>query len=73
MTTEDLLFEVLSAKDNKPEYWRDGQFVFNYIEQKYGDVAREVQFIDKIDCFYIDENIADFCKCVAERLTNRLN
>ena len=37
--------EVLSAMNSKPKKWRDGQFVFNYIDEKYG-VARSVQFID---------------------------
>ncbi len=50
---------IFSAMKNKPSYYRDGQFVFNYIDENYG-VARTVQFKDKIDCFYNDKNIEDF-------------
>ena len=43
----------------KPKEWRDGQFVFNYIDSVYG-VARQVQFDDKVDCYYLDKNIDEF-------------
>ena len=42
-----------------PTEWRRGQAVFNYIDQKY-NVARSVQFIDNVDCFYNDEAIDQF-------------
>lgn len=42
-----------------PTEWRRGQAVFNYIDQKY-NVARSVQFIDGVDCFYNDEVIDQF-------------
>lgn len=59
----DFKEDVLTAMKNKPEDWRDGQFVFNYINEKYG-VARYVQFIDGIDCFYCDDKIDQFIdKC----------
>jgi hypothetical protein len=51
--------EVLIAMLKKPNGWRDGQFVFNYIDEVYG-VARYVQFIDGVDCFYDDEKIDEF-------------
>lgn len=55
--------EILTAMKDKPKEWRDGQFVFNYINEKYG-VARYVQFIDGIDCFYNDDKIDQFIdKC----------
>ena len=55
--------EILTAMKDKPKCWRDGQFVFNYINEKYG-VARYVQFIDGIDCFYRDDKIDQFIdKC----------
>ena len=60
---DDFKEDVLTAMKNKPEDWRDGQFVFNYINEKYG-VARYVQFIDGIDCFYLDDKIDQFIdKC----------
>ena len=39
--------------------WRKGQSVFNYIDHTY-NVARTVQYIDNIDCFYNDDNIDEF-------------
>ena len=56
---EDFYNEVLSAIENKPKIWRDGQFVFNYIESEYG-VARDVEFVFDIDCYYNDDNIKEF-------------
>ena len=46
----------------KPKQSRNGQFVFNYIESVYGQVARISQFRDGIDSFYNDENIDAFIK-----------
>ena len=59
MTLEEFRTDVLTAMKNKPKNWRDGQFVFNYINDKYR-VARYVQFIDGVDCFYNDEKIDEF-------------
>ena len=59
MTVENLKNEVMSAMANKPQNWRNGQFVFNYIDDKYG-IARIVQYVDKVDCFYDDKNIDNF-------------
>jgi tagatose-1,6-bisphosphate aldolase non-catalytic subunit AgaZ/GatZ len=68
MTIDDLKQEIYTAMANKPKEWREGQFVFNYIEQVYGDVAREVQFKDRVDCFYVDSRIDKFIECVVKRL-----
>lgn len=51
--------EVLTAMQKKPKEWRDGQFVFNYIDEVYG-VARYVQFSEGVDCFYNDAKIDEF-------------
>lgn len=59
ITLEEFRDEVLTAMNSKTKNWRDGQFVFNYIDEKYG-VARSVQFIDGVDCFYDDSKIEDF-------------
>jgi capsid portal protein len=56
MTLEEFRTDVLTAMKNKPKEWRDGQFVFNYIDEKYR-VARYVQFIEDVDCFYNDNGI----------------
>lgn len=54
--------DVMSAMmKEKPTEMRKGQFVFNYIDKKYG-VARAVQFSEAIDCFYDDSKIEDFIK-----------
>lgn len=59
-TLEEFRNEVLDyAYNHKPVEWRYGQAVFNYIDEHY-NVARRVQFIDKIDCFYNDELIDQF-------------
>jgi len=59
MTLEEFRTDVLTAMKNKPKEWRDGQFVFNYIDEKYR-VARYVQFIEDVDCFHNDNNIESF-------------
>ena len=59
MTYHDFRNEVLGMMKLKPKDWRNGQFVFNYINENYG-VARQVQFIERIDCFYDDDQIEAF-------------
>lgn len=63
--------EVLKAMENKPKEWRNGQFVFNYIDENYAPVARQVQFIDKIDCFYRDDMIDAFIDACVLRINNQ--
>lgn len=58
-TIEELTQEVATAANTRPSYMRFGQFVFNYIEEHYG-VARQVQFIDGVDCFYCDDRVMEF-------------
>ena len=58
---------VYHLKYNKPRKWRDGQFVFNYIDCIYG-VAKDVQFKDGVDCFYDDTQIDEFIKMSAKRI-----
>lgn len=57
---EDFRKDVLKAVLNRPKWSRKGQACFNYIEEKYGNIARYVQFIDRIDCFYDDTAIDPF-------------
>jgi len=70
VTLEEFIQDIYSEMTNKPKEWRKGQFVFNYIEDNYGDVAREVQFQDKIDCFYNDDKIEEFIEACYKRLNN---
>lgn len=57
MTLEEFKNSIYSIE--KPSDWRDGQFVFNTIDELY-KVARKVQFENKIDCFYDDSKINQF-------------
>lgn len=59
MTIQDLREEVYTAMKDKPKEWRNGQFVFNYIDEVY-DVARDVTYEYDIDCFYDDDKIYPF-------------
>lgn len=68
MTSTELKVEVLKAMENKPKEWRKGQFVFNYIDEHYAPVARQVQFRDGIDCFYRDDMIDQFIDACALRI-----
>lgn len=59
-TFEKFQNEVLGWVNNcKPEEWRYGQAVFNYIDSIYS-VARDVQFLDGVDCYYNDNAIDQF-------------
>lgn len=68
MTLEELKKEVYTAMQDKPEKWRKGQFVFNYIDSKYW-VADTVQFQDGIDCFFNDDMIDAFLECAVKYIT----
>lgn len=57
MTLEEFKNSIYSIE--KPSNWRDGQFVFNTIDELY-KVARKVQFENNIDCFYDDSKINQF-------------
>ncbi len=65
MSIEEL--KGIIYKEDKPKNWREGQFVFNTIDRLFG-IAREVQFIDGIDCFYRDDKINDFLNACCKRL-----
>ena len=68
MIKEELKKELEEALNtNKPKNWRKGQFVFNYIDAVYG-VARDVQYLDGVDCFYRDELIDQFIEKAAIRI-----
>ena len=67
MTFEDFHAEVLQAMNQRPDHYRKGQAVFNYIDENYG-VARYVQFVGGIDCFYNDDQIIPFIRASWEAL-----
>lgn len=70
MTFDELKNEVTLATGKKPKHIRLGQFIFNYIDAVYG-TARYVQFVDRVDCFYDNEQIDEFIKCNVE-IINKL-
>lgn len=67
MRFEELRREIIEAMKDKPHFIRKGQFVFNYIDEKYG-VARAIQYEDKIDCFYDDSKINTFIAKATQRI-----
>ena len=56
MTYDEFVAQVWEKVATSPQCWRKGQAVFNVIDENW-DVAREVQFVDGIDCFYDDDKI----------------
>ena len=58
-TLEEFKNIVFSEVEKCPKNWRKGQSVFNVIDEMFG-VARYVQFVDKIDCFYDNDKIDEF-------------
>jgi hypothetical protein len=70
MTAEEFKQEIYNWMPNKPKNWREGQAVFNYIDEVYG-VARTVQFHENVDCFYDDSKIDVFIETCAKIITKR--
>lgn len=54
MTYGDFISQIWEEVAKCPKNWRKGQKVFNVIDEQFGGVARDVQFIDGVDCFYDD-------------------
>ena len=52
----DFIAKIWKEVAKCPKNWRKGQAVFNVIDEVYG-VARDVQIIDGVDCFYDDTQI----------------
>lgn len=52
----------------KDKNWREGQYVFNIAEMLFGGFVRQVQIQDKVDCFYDDDMIDEFIKCLSNRI-----
>lgn len=65
MTKEELTKEIFSVEI--PPTWRKGQFVFNRVDDLYG-IARDVQFIDHVDCFYDNNKINEFIDACVKRI-----
>lgn len=56
---EDFKVFVMKKVGECPRCWRKGQAVFNVVDEQF-NVAREVQFVDNVDCYYDDTKIEDF-------------
>lgn len=69
-TFKEFRDEIFEAMENKPKEWRKGQFVFNYVNEVYGNVARNVQFGRRVDCFYDDSKIEEFIKEAYDEYVN---
>ena len=67
ITLNEFILDVMNLIEECPKCWRKGQSVFNIVDYKY-NVARDVQFIDGIDCFYNDEQIEPFLIAAYKRL-----
>lgn len=73
MTFKEFVNEVEIAILNRPSFIREGQAVFNYIDSRYGGVARAVQYQDNVDCFHRDSEIMNFLECAYKRITKNGN
>jgi hypothetical protein len=71
MTLEEFRDDVLTAMKNKPESWRDGQFVFNYIDNMYGGIRQALQ-ISNVDCYNNDKHIDEFINACFSYLTTKI-
>lgn len=69
MTYEDFIIQIWKEVAKCPKTWRIGQSVFNVIEEQFGSVARDVQLIDNVDCFYDDDMITLFIEKVWNRIS----
>lgn len=56
-----------------PKGWRHGQFIFNTIDSHFPNLARIIQFEDKVDCFYQDDLVVPFLTKAYERLKGFCN
>lgn len=68
MTAKELHNEIYAWMPEKPKNWREGQAVFNYVDEVYG-VARIAQFKYGVDCFYWNDTIDEFIEKCAEIIT----
>lgn len=66
-TFEDFKYAITAYIDQRPPHIRKGQYVFDVVDYFFG-VARDVQFEDKIDCFFDDNKIEDFLKAAWKRI-----
>ena len=75
MTIEEIKKEIYDniSANNKPEGWRQGQYVFNLVNKLYNHVGRVAQFTHGVDCFYRDDKIDEFIETCAKIIYNSQN
>lgn len=65
MTKDELKKKINQALNQKPSWYRLGQFIFNWVDFEYG-ICKEVMQRYGVDCFYEDAHIERFLEaCVA--------
>ena len=67
LTKQEFEVPIWEEVKKRPSFIRRGQAVFNATEEIYGGIAREVQFNDRIDCFYDDSQINAFLEAAYQR------
>ena len=79
MNREEFNKIIQDRIESYPSNWRKGQKAFNAAEEILWEatnyqcnVARGVQFLDHIDCFYDDSKIEEFLDKCYERYNNWL-
>ena len=69
MNFESFKYGIIKGIEKYPSNWRYGQKIFNYVDINFG-IARDVQFLDHIDCFYVDDNVDSFLRACYKRIYN---
>lgn len=72
MTFEEFKNSITEGIKNYPPNWRYGQKIFNFVDEHY-NVARKVQFMDNIDCFYDDSMVETFLIAAYKTLMEKDN
>ena len=57
--------------ERKSPLLREGQAIFNYVDEYFGKVARAVQFEDMIDCYYDNNSIKSFLEASWKRISEQ--
>lgn len=64
---------IWNEVNKRHSFIRRGQAVFNATEEIYCGIAREVQFNDRIDCFYDNSQIEAFLEAAYQRYLSHLS
>lgn len=71
MTREEFKKFILEEIKVYPDDWRQGQKIFNYIDEYYG-VARDVQYEDCVDCFFVSTSESPIIDEFIDKAYNRI-